>query len=121
MSAARSEGFGTPAGKSWPMRLPGMKPRGSSRSTSRSAISASAASTGGFVPLHGHANRPAIMVIAAGAITGYSTRAAAPKVRRAGYILAGYGDVLHWWQKCRDGACGDLRRRPRRPGRYPPL
>lgn len=52
---------------------------------------------GGFVPLHGHANRPAIIVIAAGAITEYSTRAAAPKVRRAGDILAGYGDVWHGW------------------------
>ena len=54
---------------------------------------------GGFVPTHGHADRPAIIYIISGEIIEHSTACAVPIVHKAGDSTAEFGPGLqHWWQ-----------------------
>ena len=54
---------------------------------------------GGFVPTHGHADRPAIIYIISGEIIEHSTTCSVPIVHKAGDSTAEYGPGLeHWWE-----------------------
>ena len=54
---------------------------------------------GGFVPTHGHADRPAIIYIISGQIIEHSTLCAVPIVHKAGDSTAEFGAGLeHWWE-----------------------
>lgn len=50
---------------------------------------------GGVVPFHSHENRPAILFIAQGEIIEYNSRHEAPRLHKAGAVIAEYGDVSH--------------------------
>lgn len=53
---------------------------------------------GGIVPWHSHSDRPALLLIASGAITEYASPCAVPIVHRAGEITAEKAPTSHWWQ-----------------------
>ena len=53
---------------------------------------------GGEVPVHSHANRPALIYIESGEMTEFKNLCAAPIVHRAGEATAEDHRVVHWWR-----------------------
>jgi quercetin dioxygenase-like cupin family protein len=54
--------------------------------------------SGGVVPWHSHANRPAIIYIVKGTVTEYASNCAVPIVHRAGEATPELHGVSHWWK-----------------------
>ena len=52
---------------------------------------------GGIVPLHSHADRPALIVTVSGSITEYRSDCSAPIVHNAGDISREAGGISHYW------------------------
>lgn len=53
---------------------------------------------GGEVPVHSHANRPALIYIAEGEMTEFKNICAVPIVHRAGEATPEDHRVVHWWR-----------------------
>ena len=53
---------------------------------------------GGVVPLHSHADRPAILHIGEGTIVEYRSTCAVPIVHHAGDVIIEAGNLEHWWR-----------------------
>ncbi len=53
---------------------------------------------GGVVPVHSHANRPALIYIAEGEMTEFKNLCAAPILHRAGEATPEDHRVVHWWR-----------------------
>ncbi|HKY94619.1 MAG TPA: cupin domain-containing protein [Kiloniellales bacterium] len=53
---------------------------------------------GGVVPLHSHADRPAILHMGEGTIVEYSSDCAVPIVHRPGDVIIEAGNTEHWWR-----------------------
>ena len=53
---------------------------------------------GGVVPLHSHADRPALIMVNQGQIYEYSSKCTQPILHRAGEISREYNGVMHWWK-----------------------
>jgi quercetin dioxygenase-like cupin family protein len=54
--------------------------------------------SGGVVPWHEHANRPAIIYIVSGQIVEYASTCAVPIVHRAGEVATETHATSHWWK-----------------------
>ena len=52
---------------------------------------------GGIVPLHSHADRPALIVTVSGSITEYRSDCSAPIVHNAGDISREADGISHYW------------------------
>ena len=52
---------------------------------------------GGIVPLHSHADRPALIVTVSGQVTENRSSCRVPIVHRAGDISREAGGISHWW------------------------
>jgi len=57
---------------------------------------------GGIVPLHDHADRPALIYIIEGSITEYSSNCMVPIQHNAGEIAMESVGLMHWWQNTGD-------------------
>ena len=57
---------------------------------------------GGIVPWHSHADRPAIIYIAAGEIVEYASNCAVPIVHKTGDIRPEMNPTAHWWKNLGD-------------------
>jgi len=57
---------------------------------------------GGIVPLHDHADRPALIYIIEGSITEYSSNCLVPIEHSAGEIAMESVGLMHWWQNTGD-------------------
>jgi quercetin dioxygenase-like cupin family protein len=53
---------------------------------------------GGIVPLHDHADRPALIMVNAGEIYEYSSKCAVPIFHKAGEISREFLGTRHWWK-----------------------
>lgn len=53
---------------------------------------------GGVVPLHSHADRPAILHIGEGTIVEYRSTCAVPIVHLPGDVIVEAGNLEHWWR-----------------------
>ena len=53
---------------------------------------------GGIVPMHSHADRPALIITIKGEVTEYSSACTAPIIHRAGEISREAGGLSHWWK-----------------------
>jgi quercetin dioxygenase-like cupin family protein len=54
---------------------------------------------GGFVPTHGHEDRPAIITFISGEIIEHNTTCSVPIVHKAGESTGEFGEGLqHWWE-----------------------
>jgi len=53
---------------------------------------------GGVVPWHSHGDRPALLMIASGEITEYSSTCAMPILHKAGEITPERYPTSHWWK-----------------------
>lgn len=53
---------------------------------------------GGIVPLHSHADRPALIMTASGSVTEYRSNCQAPIVHKAGDVVQESGGISHWWK-----------------------
>jgi quercetin dioxygenase-like cupin family protein len=53
---------------------------------------------GGVVPLHSHADRPALIMVNAGQIYEYSSQCTVPLVHKAGEIAKESNGLTHWWR-----------------------
>ena len=53
--------------------------------------------SGGIVPWHSHADRPALIYVVAGEITEYASTCAIPLVHKAGEVSVDAGRS-HWWK-----------------------
>jgi len=53
---------------------------------------------GGIVPLHSHADRPALIMIASGTMTEYRSSCLVPIVHHAGDVAHESGGISHWWK-----------------------
>lgn len=53
---------------------------------------------GGVVPLHSHADRPAILHIGEGTIVEYRSTCAVPIVHQPGDVIDEAGNLEHWWR-----------------------
>lgn len=53
---------------------------------------------GGIVPLHSHADRPALIITIKGEVTEYRSTCTKPIVHRAGEISREAGGLSHWWK-----------------------
>ena len=53
---------------------------------------------GGEVPVHSHANRPALIYIAEGEMTEFKNLCATPIVHKAGEATSEDHRVVHWWR-----------------------
>ncbi|OYU33824.1 MAG: cupin [Novosphingobium sp. PASSN1] len=53
---------------------------------------------GGIVPLHSHSDRPAVIMVASGEVTEYSSICMVPIVHRAGETIPEEKTVSHWWK-----------------------
>ena len=53
---------------------------------------------GGIVPLHSHADRPALIMVNQGQIFEYSSQCTVPIVHRAGDIARESNGLMHWWK-----------------------
>ena len=53
---------------------------------------------GGIVPLHDHADRPALIMVNAGEIYEYSSKCAVPVLHKAGDIAREFNGTKHWWK-----------------------
>ena len=54
--------------------------------------------SGGVVPWHEHANRPALIYIVQGEIVEYASTCAVPIVHRAGEVATETHATAHWWK-----------------------
>lgn len=54
--------------------------------------------SGGVVPWHQHANRPAIIYIIQGEIVEYASTCAVPIIHRAGDVATETHATSHWWK-----------------------
>lgn len=52
---------------------------------------------GGIVPMHSHADRPALIVTVSGQITEHRSNCAVPIVHHAGDISREADGISHWW------------------------
>ena len=53
---------------------------------------------GGIVPLHSHADRPALIITLSGEVTEYRSNCLKPMVVKAGEVSRETADVAHWWK-----------------------
>ena len=53
---------------------------------------------GGVVPLHTHADRPALIMVNQGQIFEYSSKCTVPIVHKAGEIARESNGLMHWWK-----------------------
>lgn len=53
---------------------------------------------GGIVPLHSHADRPALIITVSGEVTEYRSTCTKPIVHRAGEVSQEAGGLSHWWK-----------------------
>ena len=53
---------------------------------------------GGMVPLHSHADRPALIMVNAGQIYEYSSQCTVPILHKAGEIGRESNGLKHWWK-----------------------
>ena len=53
---------------------------------------------GGVVPLHSHADRPALIMVNQGQIFEYSSQCMVPIVHKAGEIAREANGLMHWWK-----------------------
>ncbi|MFO1238890.1 MAG: cupin domain-containing protein [Sphingomonadaceae bacterium] len=53
---------------------------------------------GGIVPLHSHADRPALIITIKGEVTEYRSTCTTPIVHHAGEISREAGGLSHWWK-----------------------
>jgi quercetin dioxygenase-like cupin family protein len=53
---------------------------------------------GGIVPMHSHADRPALIITVSGEVTEHRSNCAKPIVHKAGELSRETADVEHWWQ-----------------------
>ncbi len=53
---------------------------------------------GGVVPLHSHEDRPAVIMVASGIVTEYSSTCMVPVIHRAGETIPEMKTVSHWWK-----------------------
>jgi quercetin dioxygenase-like cupin family protein len=53
---------------------------------------------GGIVPLHSHADRPALIMVNQGQIFEYSSRCTVPISHKAGEIARESNGLMHWWK-----------------------
>jgi quercetin dioxygenase-like cupin family protein len=53
---------------------------------------------GGIVPLHDHADRPALIMVNAGQIYEYSSKCTVPILHKAGDIAREFNGTKHWWK-----------------------
>lgn len=53
---------------------------------------------GGIVPLHSHSDRPAVIMVASGEVTEYSSICLVPIVHRTGETIPEEKTVSHWWK-----------------------
>jgi quercetin dioxygenase-like cupin family protein len=53
---------------------------------------------GGIVPMHSHADRPALIMTASGTVTEYRSNCLVPIVHKAGDVANEAGGISHWWK-----------------------
>lgn len=53
---------------------------------------------GGIVPMHSHADRPALIITVSGEVTEYRSTCNTPIVHRAGEVSQESGGLAHWWK-----------------------
>ena len=53
---------------------------------------------GGIVPLHSHADRPALIMVNQGQIFEYSSKCMVPISHKAGEIARESNGLMHWWK-----------------------
>jgi quercetin dioxygenase-like cupin family protein len=53
---------------------------------------------GGVVPMHSHADRPALIITVSGEVTEYRSSCKTPIVHRAGEVSQEQGGLSHWWK-----------------------
>ena len=53
---------------------------------------------GGVVPLHSHADRPALIMVNQGQIYEYSSQCTVPLLHKAGEIAKESNGLTHWWK-----------------------
>ena len=53
---------------------------------------------GGVVPLHSHADRPALIMVNQGRIYEYSSKCTVPILHQAGEIARESNGLMHWWK-----------------------
>jgi quercetin dioxygenase-like cupin family protein len=53
---------------------------------------------GGVVPLHTHADRPALIMVNQGQIYEYSSQCTVPILHKAGEIGRESNGLMHWWK-----------------------
>lgn len=53
---------------------------------------------GGIVPMHGHADRPALIITLSGEVTEYRSTCKVPIIHRAGEVSQEQGGLTHWWR-----------------------
>ena len=53
---------------------------------------------GGIVPLHSHADRPALIMVNQGQIFEYSSKCTVPISHKAGEIARESNGLMHWWK-----------------------
>ena len=53
---------------------------------------------GGVVPLHSHADRPALIMVNSGEIAEHSSKCAVPILHKAGDISREFLGTQHWWK-----------------------
>ena len=54
--------------------------------------------SGGVVPWHSHADRPALIYIVSGEVTEYASTCAVPILHKAGEVAAETHTTAHWWK-----------------------
>jgi len=54
--------------------------------------------SGGVVPLHSHADRPALIMVNQGQIYEYSSQCTVPLLHKAGDIAKESNGLTHWWK-----------------------
>ena len=53
---------------------------------------------GGIVPLHSHADRPALIMVNQGQIFEYSSKCTVPITHKAGEVARESSGLMHWWK-----------------------
>jgi quercetin dioxygenase-like cupin family protein len=53
---------------------------------------------GGIVPMHSHADRPALIITLSGEVTEYRSTCKTPIIHRAGEVSQENGGLSHWWK-----------------------
>jgi quercetin dioxygenase-like cupin family protein len=57
---------------------------------------------GGIVPLHSHADRPALIMVTSGEVYENNSKCTVPILHKAGDIAREYLGTQHWWQNKTD-------------------